>query len=70
TQFLSDRLKGAGGFPGLTVQQARHVHIECAGARIHIDDDLWPKDSSPAGDSKFAIDIGVQPQSLEILLPA
>lgn len=68
TQFLSDRLAGAGGLPGLTVQQARHVHIECADARVHIDDDLWPKDSFPRGASKFAIDISVQPQSLEILL--
>lgn len=70
TQFLSDRLEGAGGFPGLTVERARQVHIECAGARVHIDDDLWPKDSSPPRESKFAIDISVQPQSLEILLPA
>jgi diacylglycerol kinase family enzyme len=69
-RFLANRLEGAAGSPGLTVQQARHVHIECAGARVHIDDDLWPKESFPARNSKFIIDISVKRQSLEILLPA
>jgi diacylglycerol kinase family enzyme len=69
TQFLAHRLQGAGGFPGLTVEQARRVHIECTGARVHIDDDLWPE-SSPPGDAKFTIDISVQAECLEILLPA
>src|SRR6476646_10750698 len=69
-QFLSDRLEGAAGFPGLTVQQARQMHIECAGARIHIDDDLWPKDGSSSDKLQLAVDISVESKCLEILSPA
>jgi diacylglycerol kinase family enzyme len=68
-QFLSDRLEGAAGFPGLTVQQARQLHIECAGTRFHIDDDLWPKDDFSSGKPEVTVDIGVAPKCLEILLP-
>jgi diacylglycerol kinase family enzyme len=69
-QFLSDRLEGAAGFPGLTVQQARHLHIEGAGARFHIDDDLWPKNGFPSGNPEVPVDITVESKCLEILLPA
>ena len=69
-QFLSDRLEGAAGFRGLTVQQARQMHIECAGARVHIDDDLWPKDGSSSDKLQLAVDISIESKRLEILLPA
>ncbi|MGN6735920.1 MAG: hypothetical protein ACTHMB_28730, partial [Candidatus Binatia bacterium] len=69
-QFLSDRLEGAAGFPGLTVQQAGHMHIECAGARVHIDDDLWPKDGWSSDKPQLVVDISVESKCLEILLPA
>ncbi|HEX7229935.1 MAG TPA: diacylglycerol kinase family protein [Candidatus Binatia bacterium] len=69
-QFLSDRLEGAAGFPGLTVQQARQVHIECAGTRFHIDDDLWPKNGFSSGKPEVAVDITVESKCLEMLLPA
>ena len=69
-QFLSDRLEGAAGFPGLTVQQARQMHIECAGARVHIDDDLWPKESPSSDEFQLVVDITVESKCLEILLPA
>ena len=68
-QFLSDRLEGAAGFPGLTVQQAGQIHIESAGPRVHIDDDLWPKESFSSGEFQFTIDISVEPKCLEVLLP-
>ena len=69
-QFLSDRLEGAAGFPGLTVQQVRQMHIECSGARVHIDDDLWPKESLSSGEFQLVVDISVESKCLEILLPA
>ena len=69
-QFLSDRLEGAAGFPGLTVQQVRQMHIECSSARVHIDDDLWPKESLSSGEFQLVVDISVESKCLEILLPA
>jgi diacylglycerol kinase family enzyme len=69
-QFLSDRLEGAAGFPGLSVQQVRQMHIECSGARVHIDDDLWPKESPSSGEFQLVVDISVESKCLEILLPA
>ena len=68
-RFLSDRLEGAAGFPGLTVQQARDLHIECAGARFHIDDDLWPKEGFSSDKPEVAVDITVESKCLDILLP-
>ena len=69
-QFLSDRLEGAAGFPGLTVQQVRQMHIECLSAQVHIDDDLWPKESLSSGEFQLVVDISVESKCLEILLPA
>src|SRR5689334_3532451 len=68
-QFLSDRLEGAAGFPGLFVEQARHVHIELSGARVHIDDDFWPKERLLSADVQLIIDITVESESLEVLMP-
>ncbi len=69
SMFLSHRLEGSAVFPGLTVHQARQLHIECAGIRIHIDDEVWPKVGYRQDTAKIIIDAALEPVSLEVLLP-
>jgi diacylglycerol kinase family enzyme len=66
SEYLSRRIgKGAGGH-GLTGCRARHLRIECANSRVHIDDDIWPEKDAPP---PAAIDISLADQSLEMLVP-
>ena len=69
TTFLSHRLEGSAVFPGLTVQRARQLHIECAGIRVHIDDEVWPKVGDRPDSAPIAIEAALASVTLEALLP-
>jgi diacylglycerol kinase (ATP) len=54
---------------GLPVRRGKQIHIEWEGTPIHIDDQAWPESGSNYPPSSTAIDISVEPQSLEFLTP-
>jgi diacylglycerol kinase family enzyme len=55
---------------GLPVRRGKQIHIEWEGTPIHIDDQAWPEDGANYPPSSTVIDIKVEPQSLEFLMPA
>ena len=55
---------------GLPVRRGKQIHIEWEGTPIHIDDQAWPENGAKYPPSSTAIDITVEPQSLEFLKPA
>jgi diacylglycerol kinase (ATP) len=54
---------------GLPVRRGKQIHIEWEGTPIHIDDQAWPENGAKYPPSSTAIDITVEPQSLEFLTP-
>jgi diacylglycerol kinase family enzyme len=54
---------------GLPVRRGKRIHIEWEGTPIHIDDQAWPENGANFPPSLTVIDITVEPQSLEFLIP-
>jgi diacylglycerol kinase family enzyme len=67
SEYLSNRIGKGTGSHGLTGRRARRLRIECAGSRIHIDDDLWPEKGAP---TSAVVEIALADQVLEMLVPA
>jgi diacylglycerol kinase (ATP) len=69
SKYLTDRIAGKSGSPGLIVRRSRNLRIEYEGLRIHIDDDLWPEEGSPPS-SPTVIDVRLSSKGLQMLTPA
>jgi diacylglycerol kinase family enzyme len=69
SRYLSDCIEGKPSSPELIVHRGRHVQIEWEGSVIHIDDKVWPDDGSPAPASPANIDVELESESLQFLVP-
>jgi diacylglycerol kinase family enzyme len=58
---------GSNDVPELPICHARHVAIEFAPNRLHLDDELWTSDAGPA---RVHAAITLQPGALEFLVPS
>jgi diacylglycerol kinase (ATP) len=69
SRCLSHCIEGRLPHPGLTVRQGRQLQIEWEGFTLHIDDELWPDKGSPFPLSPNFIDVTVERQALQFLVP-
>lgn len=66
---LSHCIQGKLPYPGLTVRQGRQLQIEWEGFTLHIDDEVWPDKGSAFPLSPNFIDVTVERQALQFLVP-
>jgi diacylglycerol kinase family enzyme len=70
SRYLSDCIEGKRSSPELIVHRGRYAQIEWEGSVIHIDDKVWPDDGSPAPASPANIDVELESDSLQFLVPS
>jgi hypothetical protein len=69
-RYLSKRLEGSNEPPELNVVHAKEVKIWWNGFDIHIDDEAWPLEGTSVPLEPSMIEIKMDRQVLEFLVPA
>ncbi|HLW66328.1 MAG TPA: diacylglycerol kinase family protein [Gemmataceae bacterium] len=57
-------------WPDFVIHRARNVELRANSTGFHLDDRAWPDEKKTRSPSEFSVEVGVQPQALEILVPA
>jgi hypothetical protein len=68
-RYLSEQIAGKTTAVNLTVHRGRQLRIECDELRVHIDDDVWPSHGEHPPYSPMIIEVTLQSESLEMLVP-
>jgi diacylglycerol kinase family enzyme len=69
-RYLTSRAEGEESYPALPVLRGRSLRIECEELRVRIDDDVWPDRGEHPPYSPMIIDLSLDEDGLELLLPA
>ena len=70
SEYLARRIAGSKEPPRLASRRVRHLRIECDEMRVHIDDEVWPEHGEHPPFGPMIIDVAMDPEKLEILVPA
>lgn len=68
--YLSDCIRGNPRSPDLTVYRGKRLQLEWEGSVIHIDDEVWPDNGSTPARQRTGIDIRLNQEALEFVVPA